>query len=83
LGFNYTQLRTLQAREIVSALLRDGFVLDRQAGSHRHYVHADGRRVTLSFHAPGETFAPKTLKTMLEIQARWDEADLRRLKLLR
>ena len=82
MGLNYAQLRTLTAREVISALRRDGFVLDRQAGSHRHYVHVDGRRVTLSFHAAGETFAIKTLKTILELQARWTEEDLRRLRLL-
>lgn len=83
MGLNYSQLRTLTARELASAFLRDGFALDRQVGSHRHYVHPDGRRVTLSFHSPGETFAVKTLKTMLEVQATWNESDLLRLKLMR
>jgi predicted RNA binding protein YcfA (HicA-like mRNA interferase family) len=65
MGLNYAQLRTLTAREIVSALLRDGFALDRQAGSHRLYLHPDGRRVTVGYHAPGEMFRLKTLKAML------------------
>jgi predicted RNA binding protein YcfA (HicA-like mRNA interferase family) len=64
-------------------LLRDGFSLDRQAGSHQLYRHPDGRRVTVSYHRSGETFETKTLRTMLETQARWTEQDLVRLGLLR
>lgn len=69
MGLNYAHLRTLTGRELVSALLRDGFALDRQAGSHRHYVHPDGRRVTVSYHAPGETFRLKTLKSMRDLSS--------------
>ena len=48
---NYANLRSLTARELVSALIRDGFVFDRQAGAHQHYRHpVDRRRVTVSFH---------------------------------
>jgi predicted RNA binding protein YcfA (HicA-like mRNA interferase family) len=82
MAINYRQLRSLTARELISALIRDGFFLDRQSGSHQLYYHPDGRRVTVTFHRPGETFPPKTLKRMLEDQARWSEADLERLGLL-
>ena len=82
MSINYAQLRSLTARELISALLRDGFVFDRQVGSHQHYRHpADRRRVTVSFHRSGDTFKIKTLKTMIEDQARWTEQDLKRLKL--
>jgi len=83
MAIDYRRLRTLTARRIVNALLREGFVLDRQTGSHRHYFHPDGRRVTVTFHHPGQTFAPKTLNAMIELQARWNEVDLRRLKLMK
>ncbi len=83
MAVDYGRLKSLSARRIVSALNRDGFVLDRQTGGHRHYLHPDGRRVTVTFHHPGQTFAPKTLKSMIELQARWSEADLRRLKLIK
>ena len=79
---NYAQLRSLTARQIISALIREGFFLDRQVGAHQHYLHPDGRRVTVSFHRPGETFPIKTLKTMIEVQAGWFEEDLKRIKLL-
>jgi Predicted periplasmic or secreted lipoprotein len=77
----YSRLRSLTAREIIGALIRDGFYLRAQQGSHQRYYHADGRRVTVSFHKPSDTFPPKTLKSIIEEQARWDEADLVRLKL--
>jgi len=75
-------LRSLTARQLVAALHADGFTLRRQRGSHRHYTHPDGRRVTVSFHHSSGTFPPKTLRSMLELQARWTDADLRRLKLI-
>jgi predicted RNA binding protein YcfA (HicA-like mRNA interferase family) len=80
---DYRAFRTLTARIIIRALVRDGFVLDRQSGSHQLYRHPDGRRVTVTFHHPGQTFAPKTLRSMLDLQARWSEHDLRRLGLIR
>jgi len=83
MAVNYALLRGLTAREIVSALVREGFAFDRCAGSHQIYYHPDGRRVTVTFHAPGDTFPPKTLKSMIEREARWTEDDLKRLKLLR
>ena len=79
---DYSRLRTVSAREIINALKRDRFFLRNQAGSHQRYYHSDGRRVTVSFHHPSDTFPPKTLKTMIEYQARWTEDDLKRLKLL-
>jgi predicted RNA binding protein YcfA (HicA-like mRNA interferase family) len=82
-GIDWKQLRSLTAREIVSALIRDGFTLRSTGGAHQRYRHPDGRRVTVSFHSPGETFAPKTLRSMIELQARWTEDDLRRLKLIK
>ena len=78
---DYSRLRNLTAREITKALLQ-GFQLRRQKGSHQRYVHADGRRVTVSFHHSRDIFERKTLKSMIETQARWTEEDLQRLHLL-
>jgi predicted RNA binding protein YcfA (HicA-like mRNA interferase family) len=75
-------LRSLTAREVVRALLADGFTLKAQRGSHRRYKHKDGRRVTVPYHSSGETFVPKTLQSMLEEQAQWKEEALRRLGLI-
>jgi predicted RNA binding protein YcfA (HicA-like mRNA interferase family) len=84
MGINYANLRTLTAREIITALIRDGFYLRSTGGSsHQRYQHTDGRRVTVSFHKSSGTFPPKTLRDMLEHQARWKEDDLVRLGLLK
>jgi len=73
----------ITARKLVRSLERDGFELERSKGSHHHYKHADGRRVTVTYHRSGDTFTTKTLKNMIEHQAKWDEDDLKRLKLLK
>jgi predicted RNA binding protein YcfA (HicA-like mRNA interferase family) len=81
-GINYGLLRNLTAREMISALVRDGFGYERGDGSHQIYYHSDGRRVTVIFHGNGRTFRRKTLKSMIE-QTRWTEDDVKRLGLLR
>ena len=81
---DYSNLRSVTAREVVRALIQDGFELDRQRGTHQQYRHPDDRRrVTVSFHKSGDTFRVKTLKTIIEQQAKWTEDDLKRLKLLK
>jgi predicted RNA binding protein YcfA (HicA-like mRNA interferase family) len=81
-GIDWSRLRSLTAREIIAALIRDGFLLRSQSGSHQRYRHSDGRRVTVSFHHPRDTFPPKTLRSIIQDQAGWTEADLERLGLL-
>ena len=80
---DYSKLRSLTAGKLARALVHDGFELRRQTGSHQRYVHADGRRVTVALTRKGKTFAIGTLKSMIERQAKWNEEDLRRLKLLK
>ena len=80
-GIDFSQLRSLTARQIVNALERDGFILRRQQGSHRRYQHPDGRRVTVSYHRSGDTYKVWMLRTMLQEQAEWTQDDLRRLGL--
>lgn len=79
---DYTRIRSTTARQLMAALKADGFELVRQKGSHRHYKHPDGRRVTVSAHHGSDTFPIGTLRSMIETQARWNEEDLRRLDLL-
>jgi predicted RNA binding protein YcfA (HicA-like mRNA interferase family) len=76
------ELRAVTAREFERALVRDGFRFIRAAGSHRSYAHDDGRVVVVAGHAPGSTFAPGTLRTMLKY-TKWTNADLVRLGLVR
>jgi predicted RNA binding protein YcfA (HicA-like mRNA interferase family) len=79
---DYSRLRSVTARQLASALGADGFQVQRQKGSHRHYRHSDGRRVTLSFHHSSDTFRLGTLRSIVELQARWTEQDLATLKLI-
>jgi predicted RNA binding protein YcfA (HicA-like mRNA interferase family) len=79
---DYSTLRSLTAHEVCRALERDGFTSTRQRGSHHRYAHPDGRRVTVPFTRSGKTFAPGTLRSILERQARWTADDLRRLDLI-
>ena len=81
-GIDYSKLRSVTARELISALRKDGFELERQSGSHQQYYHVDTRRVTVSSHHPGDTFPARLLRFMIQDQAGWTEADLRRLGLL-
>jgi predicted RNA binding protein YcfA (HicA-like mRNA interferase family) len=82
MSIHFSRLRSLTARQLAAALQTDGFTLKRQKGSHRHYVHPNGRRVTLSFHHASDTFRIGTLRSIIELQARWTADDLRRLRLL-
>ena len=82
-GINYSKLRSLTVRELINALLKDGFYLHQQSGSHRHYKHQDGRRVTVSFHHSSDKFSIKILQIMIEDQAKWTEEDLIRLNILK
>lgn len=66
---------------MVRVLEREGFLLDRQQGSHRIFRHPDGRRVEVVFHKWSDTFSPKARKAMIEA-AGWSLADLKRLKLI-
>ncbi|OGF20902.1 hypothetical protein A2Y83_02650 [Candidatus Falkowbacteria bacterium RBG_13_39_14] len=78
---NYNHLRALTARKLISALIKDEFCLRNQRGSHQRYRHADGRRVTVSFHKTSNTFPLKTLKSIIEDQACWTQEDIERLGL--
>jgi predicted RNA binding protein YcfA (HicA-like mRNA interferase family) len=79
---DYSKLRSLTARELTGALLHEGFFFVRQRSSHHRYRHPDGRRVTVPFTRIGDTFATRTLESIIEKQAKWTQEDLRRLGLL-
>ena len=79
---DYSKLRSLTAREVINALIKDGFIFERQSGAHCQYYNEDGRRVTVTYHHSSDTFPPRTLKSMIEKQAKWRLSDLKRLKLI-
>jgi predicted RNA binding protein YcfA (HicA-like mRNA interferase family) len=62
MALNYALLRSLTAREMISALGRDGFVFDRGSGSHQVYCHPDGRRVSVTFSRARRYLSPKDVE---------------------
>ena len=74
-------LRNTPVRELIRAVERDGFSLDRAgATGERIYRHTDGRRVVIHYHHGGDTLTRKTLRSILG-SLNWNEADLERLGL--
>lgn len=74
--------RGITARQFTRALEQDGFSLDRIAGSHHIYCHADGRTVPIAYKQLSNTFPIGTLRSMIRL-AHWTEGDLRRLVLIK
>ncbi len=78
---DFSSLRSLTARKLIRALEKDGFYAESGSSAHQQFYNAnDGRRVTVTYHHAIDHFVPKTLKSMLE-QAKWTQADLKRLGL--
>ena len=75
-------LRNTPVRELIRALERDGFSLQRATRTGAFvYRHQDGRNTFIHYHTGGETLARKTLSSILRA-TRWIEDDLRRLDLI-
>ena len=79
--FVWAQLKNKSADDLISALIKDGWVLDETGGAERLYRHPDGRRVSIHYH-PKKTYGPHLLKALLE-DIGWTEDDMRRLKLIK
>jgi len=59
-----SKLPALTGKTIVSLLKKEGFVVDRQRGSHVFLKHSDGRVTVVPVHA-GETIGPGLLAKIL------------------
>jgi len=81
-GSVWKQLKNKSVNKYVSALLKDGFVLDEKIKTERIYRHPDGRRVSIHYHTSNATFRPGLLKALLK-DIGWTEDDLIRLKLIK
>ena len=44
------RLPSLNARQVISILIKRGFVFDRLSGSHAVYIHPNGRRTNVPIH---------------------------------
>ncbi len=59
-----TRLPRLKGKELVRALERAGFQMDRTRGSHVFLKHPDGRATAVPVHS-GETIGPGLLRSIL------------------
>ena len=74
-------LRNTPVRELVGALRRDGFLLERETRTGgRIYSHPDGRITVIHYHHGSDTLTRRTLRSLLAA-TRWTLEDLRRLGL--
>jgi predicted RNA binding protein YcfA (HicA-like mRNA interferase family) len=76
----WDQIKNITADELIAALERDGWHLRKGKGSRR--VFRKGSRVVAIHYHRRKTFSPKMLQTLLK-DIGWNEADLRRLGLIR
>jgi predicted RNA binding protein YcfA (HicA-like mRNA interferase family) len=68
-----SKLPVVSAKELERILLKFGFQVTRQKGSHRFYKHADGRYTTIPHH-PGEDISRPLIRAILrEIKLNVDE----------
>ncbi len=59
-----SKLPAVMGKEVLRALEKAGFSVDRQRGSHHFMRHPDGRTATVPIHA-GETLGPGLLAKIL------------------
>lgn len=78
----WAQLKGKTADQLISALLKDGFVLDGIVRTERVYRHSDGRKVTIHYHTGNTDYGRGLLKALLE-DTGWSENDMHRLKLIK
>lgn len=81
----WNQLKNTTADELIAALKRDGYLQDPASRDATiAFIKLEGhsaKRVVIHYH-PRKTYGPKLLKALIA-DIGWDEADLRRLKLIR
>ena len=79
----WSQLKNLTADDLIGALERDGWQRDTGRGAIFAYVKSGNpsKRVTVHYH-PRKTYGPKLLKNLLA-DIGWNDADLRRLRLIK
>ena len=82
-GNVWNQLKNLTADDLIGALERDGWQHDTGRGAILVYIKSGSpnKRITVHYH-PRKTYGPKLLKNLLA-DIGWNDADLRRLKLIK
>ena len=56
----------MKVRDVLKALERDGWLLDRTRGSHRQYKHPNKAGLVTVAGKPGDDLAPGTLNSVLK-----------------
>ncbi len=74
------QLKNVTSKQIIQALKKDGWV-ERKKRAPRGF-EKNGEYIVIHFHS-GKTHQPKLIQKLLAEDAGWDEADLKRLKLIK
>ena len=77
----WNQLKNKSPKDLMSALEKDGAILDITRGAVQVYRYPDGRRVTIHYH-PSKTYGPGLIKALIK-DIGWTEEDLRRLKFIK
>ena len=76
-----SRLPIVNAKTMEALLLRIGFVVVRQKGSHVFYRHSDGRTTTIPHHAGRDLSRPLVREILREIELSPDEFREELLKL--
>ena len=80
----WNQIKNLTADEIIRALRRDGWTLDPHSkGAIQVFIKGSppSGRIAIHYH-PKKTYGPKLLQALLK-DIGWNEADLKRLRLIK
>ena len=77
----WNQIKNKSPKDLMSALEKDGAVLDITRGAVQVYRYPNGRRVTIHYH-PNKTYGPNLIKALIK-DIGWTEGDLKRLKLIK
>ena len=77
----WDQLKGKTCDDLISALLKDGWLHDETRGAVQVYRRGDSERVTIHYH-PNKTYGPGLLKALLT-DIGWSVSDMRRLKLVK
>jgi len=59
-----TKLPQVTPKRIVKFFKKQGFIINRQVGSHARLIHQDGRRISVAIH--NKPIAPGTLQSILK-----------------
>ena len=78
----WQQLKNITADGLISALIKDGFVLDTEVRTERIFRHPDGRKVSIHYHTRSQTYGASLLKALLD-DIGWSEKDMKRIKLIK